>query len=106
MMPPQFNDWKLWIQFRENIIKLTSIDEIVKTWVYQFISNLIVILTFFNCIAYIITLNSVLAVIDNVLLWIFVIEIIIRIVGLGPQNFFEDKWNRLDFILIVIILFV
>lgn len=31
---------------------------------------------------------------------------ILRIVGYGPENYFLDKWNNLDFALVVLILIV
>jgi voltage-gated sodium channel len=64
------------------------------------------LLTFINCIAVIATQNKVLLIIDEVLIWIFIADMILKIVGLGPEQFFYDKWNHLDFALVVIILIV
>lgn len=55
MFPPQFDDIKIWVKFRNLINKKTSLDTVVKSWTYKFISNLIIMLTFINCIAYIVT---------------------------------------------------
>lgn len=55
MFPPQFDDIKIWVKFRHWINKKTSLDTVVKSWTYKFISNLIIMLTFINCIAYIAT---------------------------------------------------
>jgi hypothetical protein len=57
MLPPEFDDWTPWINFRDFVIKHTSLDTIVNSWGYKFVSNIIVILTFINCIAYIATKN-------------------------------------------------
>jgi len=55
MFPPQFDDIKIWVKFRNWINKKTSLDAVVKSWTYKFISNLIIMFTFINCIAYIAT---------------------------------------------------
>lgn len=41
---------------------------------------------------------------DNVILWLFVIEIAIRMGAYGrqPLNFFKDSWNTFDFIIVFI----
>lgn len=55
MFPPQFNDVKAWVRFRNWINKKTSLETAVKSWTYKFISNLIIMLTFINCVTYIAT---------------------------------------------------
>ena len=43
---------------------------------------------------------------DDVLLYIYTGEAILKIIGLGPLNYFRDPWNVLDFILVIISLMV
>lgn len=31
---------------------------------------------------------------------VFVVEVFLKILGLGPENYFKDPWNKLDFFLI------
>lgn len=40
------------------------------------------------------------------MIWFFVVDMILRIIGFGPEEFFLDKWNKLDFALVLIILIV
>jgi voltage-gated sodium channel len=82
------------------------LDKIVTSWGYNLVSNLIVLFTFINCIAVIVTDNPVLKVFDDILIWVFVVDMIIRILGVGPETFFEDKWNYLDFIIVLVIVVV
>lgn len=28
-------------------------------------------------------------------------ELILKLVGIGPENFFKDPWNSIDFVLIL-----
>jgi len=51
------------------------------------------------------TTNNI-ATLDDVLLYIYVGESILKIIGLGPLNYFRDTWNCLDFFLVVISLMV
>lgn len=43
---------------------------------------------------------SVLDGLDSLILWIFIIELIIRLVGNGPR-FFRDSWNNFDFLIVL-----
>ena len=38
---------------------------------------------------------------DQVIMYIFVVEAIIKIIGLGPSLYFRDSWNRFDFALVI-----
>ena len=40
--------------------------------------------------------------IDDVLVWVFVVELAFRIIAIGPENFFADRWNNLDSLLVVL----
>ena len=42
----------------------------------------------------------VLAVLDRAILWVFVIEIVIRLGVFGPWRFFRDPWSVFDFLVI------
>ena len=43
---------------------------------------------------------------DDVFQGIFMLDIVLRFVGLGYENFFKDKWNHVDFWLVIIIFFL
>ncbi|MDP7050621.1 MAG: ion transporter [Verrucomicrobiota bacterium] len=45
-----------------------------------------------------------LAALDNIILGIFVIEVVIKVVAEGkrPQNYFKDPWNIFDFTIVVV----
>jgi voltage-gated sodium channel len=44
--------------------------------------------------------TTVLEALDAVILWVFIIELIIRLLG-GGIGFFKDSWNNFDFIIIL-----
>lgn len=58
--------------------------------------------TFVNCALSLYTHIRVFDVIDDILIIFYVIEIVVKIVGLGPENFFKDPWNNLDFVIIFV----
>ena len=43
-------------------------------------------------------LFDVMTVVDNVLIWVYVAEILLKWTGLGVRNYFMDGWNKFDFI--------
>lgn len=58
--------------------------------------------TFVNCALSLYTNLRVFDVIDDILIIFYVVEIVLKIVGLGPENFFKDPWNNLDFVIIFV----
>ena len=40
--------------------------------------------------------------IDDILVWVFTVELMIRIIAIGPEDFFADRWNTLDSFLIIL----
>ncbi|WP_078556316.1 ion transporter [Bacillus alkalicellulosilyticus] len=45
--------------------------------------------------------NSLLIIIDKIIVWVFVIEMFLKIVGLGNRGYFSDRWNIFDFMIVV-----
>ncbi len=34
---------------------------------------------------------------------IFVVELVLKLIAIGPENYFKDPWNKLDFFITVLI---
>jgi voltage-gated sodium channel len=49
-------------------------------------------------------IGPALIAIDQIILWIFVVEIVIRLAVFGPARFFRDPWSVFDFVVIGIAL--
>lgn len=45
--------------------------------------------------------NSFLLALDKIIVWIFVLELFIKIIGLGFKGYFSDRWNIFDFSIVV-----
>ncbi|MFD2131011.1 ion transporter [Pseudogracilibacillus auburnensis] len=45
--------------------------------------------------------NQFLLVLDNIIVWVFVIELLLKLYGLGFKRFFSFKWNIFDFIIVL-----
>lgn len=45
--------------------------------------------------------NSLLLVLDLIIVWIFVLEVIFKLVGYGFRGYFSDRWNIFDFSIVV-----
>ena len=64
-----------------------------------FINSILVIIGFFNIP------EDTLAIIDQVesfFIIIYILEALLKIIGLGHQAYFRDNWNKFDFSLIII----
>ncbi|WP_053361181.1 ion transporter [Bacillus sp. FJAT-27251] len=45
--------------------------------------------------------NKVLLVLDIIIVWIFVAELLLKITGLGFKDYFSERWNVFDFTIVV-----
>jgi hypothetical protein len=57
---------------------------------YKFIKIVVVIIIMFSNDE---DLNIVLGEIDDICLYFYIVECIIKIIGLGVEKYFEDDWN-------------
>jgi voltage-gated sodium channel len=75
---------------------------IVKHWAFELAVALIIILSFINAIFFMYRYTPLLETFDNIFIWIFFVELIIRIVAYGPEMFFMDRWNNVDTFLVAV----
>lgn len=54
-----------------------------------------------NSIFYIFTDSHLSYIFDSIFIWIFFVELIMRVVGIGPYKFFTERWNLIDTIMII-----
>jgi len=45
--------------------------------------------------------NNLLLILDKMIVWIFVLEMVVKIGGLGSKQYFADRWNIFDFSIVV-----
>ncbi len=102
MLPPSFDDVEIWVKFRKFLNTKLRLKTIVKHWVFELIVALIIILSFINAIFLMFSYTKLLEIFDSVFIWIFFVELIIRIVAYGPEVFFLDRWNNVDTFLVAV----
>lgn len=73
MLPPQFNDWKRWVQFRRNINYIFKLHQIVSSTRFKNANSLLIILAFVIGLLSLYTSYEAFNIIDDVLIVIFVI---------------------------------
>ena len=106
MIPPAFDDIQLWIDFRKFMKERLKLKDIVQHWLFELIVSILIIATFINAIFLVYNVFAVSELLDNIFVWIFVLELILRIIAIGPENFFADRWNNLDsFIVLLAVVF-
>lgn len=99
-----FEDWPPWINFRTSINEKIHLKTIVTDVRFKIAISIFIIFTICNCILYVYSLSPVFSVIDNIVTALFFIEIVIKIIGIGPENFFKEPWNKLDFVIVFLTL--
>jgi len=94
---------KAWTIVRDIINKFTRFDKISKSPKFEFLMMIIVLFNSVILIMYIFEEDQdtldLLDSIDNILVWIYVGEVVIKIIGLGIIAYFSDGWNVMDFLL-------
>ena len=106
MLPPSFHDWKAWVQFRIWLNQRFHLEELVQSVRWKVAMVIFIILTFINCLLSLYTEIKAFDIIDDLFMGIYCVEIVVKFLGLGPENFFKSKWNKVDFFLVLIGLFL
>lgn len=101
MVPPEFDDIQCWIKFREFLNHKLYLKQIVKHWGFELVVSIIIILSFINAIYFMFEYTKLIEIFDNIFVWIFFAELVIRIVAIGPENFFAERWNNVDTFLVI-----
>lgn len=82
--------------FRESVRKIVE---------HHYFQPFVIGLILFNGLIIItetyITGNQFLITLDKIIVWIFVLELVLKMIGLGTRTYFSDKWNIFDFSIVV-----
>jgi hypothetical protein len=105
MLPPDFDDIESWVKLRKYVNEKFHLKEKVKHWGYELIVSIIVILSSVNAAFVLFDESRFVDLIDNFFIWLFFVELCIRILALGPENFFADPWNVADTCLVSVGIF-
>ena len=97
--------FSLWDKFRAVINRFLKLNKLVASNWFDLIM-LIIILA--NTVVIILEnvdtdqdTSDLLDQIDNYFVYIFILEFVIKIIGLGVTDYFKDNWNKFDFFLII-----
>lgn len=101
MYPPPYEDIPAWVSFRIWINQTIHLKAIVKHWLFDTIVAVIIVLCAVNSIFFIFTDSKLASIFDSICIWLFLAELIMRIIGIGPTKFFAERWNTIDAIMIV-----
>jgi len=99
---PLLSDFPKWISFRKWMNNQLKINTIVQSFPYQLINSLLIIAGTANAIALLSTENKICGMVDNGFANIFMIELIIRIIAIGPENFFNQLFSSIDFGVVIL----
>ena len=102
MLPPTFEDWEKWMKFRNYVNNKFKLKAIINSTKFKVFIAIFVIITFINCLLALFTKIEAFKIVDDVLMGFFCLEIVLKIIGIGPENFFANKWNKLDFFLVLV----
>lgn len=102
MYPPAYDDIPAWITFRKWVNTNLHLKSIVKHWLFDAVIAVLIVACAVNSLFYIFTDSTLTNIFDSIFIWLFFTELIIRIVGIGPDKFFSKRWNCLDALMITV----
>ena len=96
----------VWSKFRKIVNKYLKLETIVRSfWFEIFIFLAIVLNMMILILSYFELGDGVLNTLDNIdeyFVYFFLMEVILKIIGLGFQEYFDSNWNKFDFVLVSI----
>lgn len=101
MLPPTFDDIEVWVKFRKFMNNTFKLKVIVKHWMFELVVSIIIVLSFVNAIFFMYQYTRLVETFDNIFIWLFFVELLIRIIAYGPEIFFMDRWNNVDTFLVI-----
>ena len=102
LYPPAFDDWQPWLNFRRFLNATFRLKDAVTHPVFAWVVNIYILLCCINAIVLLSTGLHILRVIDSVFVWLFFAEIVLRVLAVGPENFFSDRWNGVEAFLVLL----
>ena len=75
--------------------------ELVQHWVFELCITILIVFSFVNALILSYDVWETAAILDDIFVWIFLVELILRVIAIGPENFFADRWNNLDSVLVL-----
>jgi hypothetical protein len=84
LYPPAFDDLSTWLSFREQANQLLHIKIIVTHWIFDLIMAVATILAASNAFILLYYPQEPSRIIDVVFVWVFVVEILMKMIGVGP----------------------
>lgn len=83
MFPPKYDDIQLWISFRRFINDNLHLKDIVQHWLFDSIVSFLTLLCAVNALIYLFHRHTITHIFDTIFIWLFLAELIIRIIALG-----------------------
>lgn len=74
----------------------------MRHWIFDLTISIIIILSFINAIFFMFAHSKLTETFDSIFIWTFFVELLVRIVAIGPENFFMERWNIVDSVLVMV----
>jgi len=100
MRPPTHDDLRCWIRFRKWINRKWHLKKIVKHWLFDTVVAVLIVIGAVNVLFCLFPGYSWACAIDKVFVYLYLAELILRIVGISPTKFFAERWNIIDTIMV------
>ena len=100
LRPPIMSDWPAWINFRQYVNERFKLKTIISSTCYKLISAVMIIVSVVMAALYLFTDIYAYEVIDFLCINFFMVELIITLVAIGPENHFNKMFSVVDCVLV------
>lgn len=83
MLPPKFGDWQVWVRFQSWLDFQLHLKHKIESRAFSIVTIIIIVLTFVNSCSFLFTRMNIFAILDDIFMIIFCVEIILKMLGLG-----------------------
>ena len=72
----------------------------VEHWAFELVVSLNILLSAVNAIYFLYYSTSLVVLFDDFFIWLFCVEILVRMAAMGPEVYLSDRWNAADALLV------
>ena len=106
LRPPPLSDWEWWVSFRRYVQREWSIKQKMQSTCYRLMAALLVLLGFVNAVLFLSSNGEGFRVVDLIFTNLFVLELTLELVAVGPENYFSETLSGVDFFMTVLGFFI
>ena len=102
LRPPIISDRPAWITFRRFMNDHCKLKDIFQSTSFKLVNSILIIVSCIMAIFNLFFSHPTYEIIDTVFINLFMVELILYLIAIGPENYFNKGFSAIDFILVTL----